>query len=345
LPPAQVLDHGGLFRPAARGGRDLILLSLAFSPDGKTLASAGGGQLDGRDGGPRGEVKLWDVPTGKLLRTIAVENGIVFDARFSPDGKLLATASGSGKAVPAVLGEVRLWRPATGELVRKLPSHRRGVYGVAFSSDGTRLASGGLAAIVEGKRVDGELTVWDLRTGKELWTRGGHTGAVGALAFSADGKTLASGGGRFDGKVKLWDVASGKDLGTLGVEAEIVYSVAFAPKAATLAVCSNTLPGKSVGPGRWQVSLWDAVEKKEIRALHIDERWPYRMALSHNGGLIACTCGNAVKVYDVARRIEVRSLPSTSRLRPVAFSPDDGLLAAGNDDGTVKLWRVARLSK
>src|SRR5262249_26496985 len=84
LPPGQVLDHGGLFRPAARGGRDLILLSLAFSPDGKLLATAGGGH-PGRDGPARGEVKLWEVSTGKCLRTIAVETGIVFQATFSPD--------------------------------------------------------------------------------------------------------------------------------------------------------------------------------------------------------------------------------------------------------------------
>src|SRR5262249_42954514 len=95
LPPTQVLDHGGLFRPASPRGRDLILLSLAFSPDGKMIATAGGGHL-GRDGPARGEVKLWEVSTGKFVRTIAVETGIVFQATFSPDGKLLATASGPG---------------------------------------------------------------------------------------------------------------------------------------------------------------------------------------------------------------------------------------------------------
>src|SRR5262245_24565912 len=81
-PPTHVLDHGDLFRPAALGGRDLILLSLAFSPDGKTIASAGGGSLGGRDGPARGEVKLWEVATGKALRTITLEGQIVFQVTF-----------------------------------------------------------------------------------------------------------------------------------------------------------------------------------------------------------------------------------------------------------------------
>jgi squalene-hopene/tetraprenyl-beta-curcumene cyclase len=343
--PTQVLNHGGMFRPAALGGRDLILLCLAFSPDGKTLVSAGGGQLRGRGAAARGELKLWEVATGKLLKTMAVENGIVFGATFSPDGKLLATASGSGTAEPVVRGEVRLWNAATGELIRRLPSHHRGAYGVTFSPDGKLIASGGIATIVEGKGVEGEIKLWDLVTGKELHTLRGHTGAVGSLAFSADGKTLASGGSRFDGKVKLWDVVSGTDLGTLGVESEMIYSLTFAPNAARLVVGSNTLANEGQGTGTWRVSLWDTKEKQEIKAVHIRERWPYRMTLSPKGDLIACTCGNALKVYDLAKQVEVRSLPAKFRMRPVAFSPDGRLVATGSDDGTVKVWSVTKLRK
>src|SRR5262245_56245773 len=264
--PTQVLDHGGLFRPASLGGRDLILLSLAFSPDSTLIASAGGGHV-GRDGPARGEVKLWEVSTGKFVRTIAVESGIVFHVTFSPDGKLLATASGPGTPVQSVPGEIRLWNPATGELVRKVQAHDCGAYVVAFSPDSKLFASGGIATIdkakigpVRGQHATGDLKLWDLKTAKELWSRGGHSGTVGSLVFSADGKTLVSSGGLFDGKVKLWDVAAGTDLGTLTFEAEVVQPVAFGPEPSTLVVLSANPSGKEEGPRfTVQVSRWDTV--------------------------------------------------------------------------------------
>jgi FOG: WD40 repeat len=114
LQPALVLNHGGFFRPPALGGRDFILLALAFSPDGKTIASARGGHPEGADTPAQGKIKLWEVATGKLLRTIAIESGIVFDAKFSANGRLLATASGPGTPIRSLPGEIRLWNPATG---------------------------------------------------------------------------------------------------------------------------------------------------------------------------------------------------------------------------------------
>jgi WD40 repeat protein len=95
-----------------------------------------------------------------------------------------------------------------------------------------------------------------------------------------------------------------------------------------------------------QVSLWDIKEKKQLEAFHIKDRFPYRIARSHKGDLIAYACANGVKVYDIAKQVEVRSLfPSELRMRPVAFSPGDRLLAAGNDDGTVRIWSMAQLRK
>src|SRR5262245_56457221 len=350
LPPEHVLDHGSLFRPAALGGGDLILLSLAFSPDGKLIASAGGGS-QGADVPAQGEVKLWEVATGKLLHTLPIEKGIVFCVEFSPDGQLLAAASGPGTATRSAPGEIRLWNPTTGQLVRKFEGHDCGAYVASFSPDGTRLATGGIATFdeskigpVRGGHASGDLKLWDLKTGKELWTRGGHSGTVGALVFAADGKTLASSGGLFDGQVKLWDVAEGTELGALRIKAEVLNPVAWDAKAITLLILGQGLTAKElVSPLVIQVSRWDVRQKKQLHATQISNGNAYRTALSHRGDLLACACHDGVKIYDVAKQSELRSFPSKLRMRPVAFSPQDDVLAAGGDDGTVKIWSVAKL--
>jgi WD40 repeat protein len=92
--------------------------------------------------------------------------------------------------------------------------------------------------------VEGEVRLWDLPAGKERHVLRGHTGAVGSLAFSADGKTLASAGGLFDGRVRLWDVAAGADLGALGEKAEVAAVAGFGPKDGTLVVLSASPTGK-----------------------------------------------------------------------------------------------------
>ncbi len=160
-------------------GHHFEVYSVAFSPDGKTLAS-GDAYLDA-DLKP-GEIMLWDVGTGKLLRSLKGHTGGVWSVAFSPDGTTLA----SGSADKSLM----LWDVTTGQAKATLKGHTEWVRSVGFTPDGKTVASGS---------NDQTIKLWDLATGRERMTLKGHTAIVTCLAIWPDGKTLASNG--FDNTV------------------------------------------------------------------------------------------------------------------------------------------------
>jgi WD40 repeat protein len=163
-------------------GHDEYVRAVAFSADGKTVAS----------GSDDTTVRLWDAATGEEMQKLEGHDGPVRAVAFSPDGKTVASGS-SDKTV-------RLWDAATGEEIQKLEGHDGWVSVVAFSPDGKTVASGS---------DDTTVRLWDAATGEEIQKLEGHDDWVSAVAFSADGKTVASGSD--DMTVRLWDVATGED--------------------------------------------------------------------------------------------------------------------------------------
>ena len=170
--------HTGAEVARLTGHRDWVS-SVAFSPDGNTLAS----------GSRDDTIRLWDVQTGEERSTIRGHTENVLSVAFSPDGNTLA--SGSRDAT------IRLWDVQTGEERSTIRGHTENVLSVAFSPDGNTLASGS---------AGGTIRLWDVQTGEERSTLTGHRGVVHSLAFSPDGNTLASGSG--DGTILLWDTST-----------------------------------------------------------------------------------------------------------------------------------------
>lgn len=183
--------------------------SVAFSADGKTLASK-----------YQGETRLWNLATRQLLRTLQGGQLELTDAALSPDGRTIASGDQDQ-------GMIRVRDVATGNDLLKLEAHRPGVHAVAFSPDGKTLASGGL---------DQTVRLWDLATGKQLWQAEGHQSWVRFVAFSGDGKTVASGGG--DKSVRLWETATGKERARFDGHRHAVDCGAFAPDHRLLATGS-----------------------------------------------------------------------------------------------------------
>ena len=196
LEPGGTGDHTGDWNPATadepkaglatlphRGG----VLAVAFSPDGKTMVTGCGD----------GNIASWDAKTGKTKATNKGHTGWVNSVAFSPDGKTLASGSGDKT--------IKLWDVATGKEQATLKGHTDSVY--------LRGVQSGRQDAGLGRASDKTIKLWDVATGKEQATLKGHTDWVSSVAFSPDGKTLASGSD--DKTIKLWDVATGKEQATL----------------------------------------------------------------------------------------------------------------------------------
>jgi WD40 repeat protein/serine/threonine protein kinase len=308
----------------AQTGQELISIQgsadgVAFSPDGKRLA---GGQ-------DNGWVKGWDAQTGKELFTFRGHNTEVTSVAFSVDGKRLASASYDGS--------VKVWDVHAAPKPLTLPGvAASSVVSAAFSPDGKRLATGGKGGLGSGP---GMLKVWDAQTGQEIITLKGHTADVTTVAYSSDGKRLASSSA--DRSVKVWDGQTGQELLTFNGHSQEVSGVAFSPDGKRLA--SASFKGNTV-------KVWDAQTGQELLNCKGDARGsrPNSVAFSPDGKRLAVGGGGLgggwhgeVKVLDAQTGQELLSLKGhTSGAGSVTFSPDGKRLASAGGwlDGTVKVW-------
>lgn len=239
-----ILDRGerSAFRPD--------VFAMAFSPDGKRLATAGSvAAVGGPHGLPGGIVIIWDAKTGKLLQKSAKLSTAASSVAWSADGKRFAAGTnGAGGELPEA-GQVHVWSAETGKLVHRFhvkPQVKPGEWAsagdVAFDPEGRRIAvpiTAGSRGTPAGLLISGtgsSVRVWDLETGEVTQPIEGLKASVRRLAFSPDGKYLATAGG--DKVVRVWEVGTGKEVAAWSSPARIEV-VAFSPDGTALAAGSK----------------------------------------------------------------------------------------------------------
>jgi eukaryotic-like serine/threonine-protein kinase len=322
------------FRP-----HQYVIESLVYSPDGKRIATTS----------PESKIKLSDAETGKELLGIPHDGGV--GIAFSPDSKRIAGRSGqlvkvwdalTGKEVRSIktgataglafIGGDRLAIAASRKVgawpIDKLQrgltfeAGQTGISTMALSPDGERIAT---ASVL----VDSTVKIWDTQTGKLVFTLKGHGDSASSVAFSSDGKTLAS--ASRDQTTRIWDLNTGKNARTLKTGSRENGVVALGPKGDLLATNEDNKT----------VTIWDLKSGKPTFALPASTEHVLSLAFSPDGNYLACGSSGAprdtLKVWNVQTG-QVTFTRQGQNVFSVAFSPDGQYLASAGMEDTIRVW-------
>ncbi len=284
--------------------------SIAFSPNGRTLASGDG----------YGNLRLWDTAKGALRATVKAHEGWVFSIAWFSDGKRFATG---GK--DRLIGIRDSADPA--RLLKTLSGHEADVHAVAITANGATLVS---------SSDDKTVRVWNANSAQTLHVLRGHERQISTVTLSPDGRFIAS--GSRDQTIRVWNLKAGNEAGVLRGHLGAVMSVQFSPNGRLLASASYDR----------SVRLWDMKTMTPLTVLTGHTARAFSVAFSPNGKQLASAGDRTARLWDVATGANVRTFKLDGKMitergeyagtaSAVAYSPDGKKLAVGSTLGTVHL--------
>lgn len=275
--------------------------AVVLSPDGQTVISGGANQT----------IKLWNIETGNVLKTLSEHRDVVRSLVLTPDGKTLISGSGDRT--------IKIWDLQTSQAIQTIEQGTP-IWGLALSPDGKTLFSGG---------DDGILRAWRFPSGERLQAIPAHQQQIFSIAVSPDGKTVAT--ASHDQTIKVWDAQTGVLIRTMTGHRDAVRALAFSPD------------GKTIASASWDktVKLWNWQTGQIIRTLSGHEARVIDVRFSSDGQtLISGGIDRRINVWAVHDGTLLRSLQDHSDwVLSLFVPPQSDRFVSGSKDQTIRVWK------